>query len=65
MSSNIKLGCMAKDRMTGFTGVVTATAQYICCDDEVCIEAMVGGEPKSFWFDRSRVDAVAEDEGAQ
>ena len=58
---NEKLGMIAKDRLTGFTGTVTAVAQYItgCIQYFVtpkCKEGDSSTYSKSRWFDENRLD---------
>lgn len=54
----IELGKKAKDKVTGFAGVITARAQYLTGCDQYCIAPKAGkqGEcPSSQWFDEGRV----------
>ncbi len=51
------MGRQATDKISGFTGMVTAYAQYITGCNQVCIQAKTGksSETKSHWFDEQRL----------
>lgn len=54
----IQLGQKAKDKITGFTGIITARTQYITGCDHYCLTPEVGrnGEQKDVaWFDEGRI----------
>lgn len=55
------IGDLGKDRVTGFTGVVTATAQHITGCDTVYLTPKVDKDGKhgdGGWYDVHRVDVV-------
>lgn len=58
----IELGVLARDKVTGFTGIITGKATYITgCDQYVLVPKMTEGdkEPaKSQWFDEGRLEVV-------
>ena len=56
----IKLGLKAKDKITGFKGIITARVQYITgCDQYCLVPKASGGEIKDGqYFDESRLDIV-------
>jgi len=53
----IKLGQKAKDKITGFNGIITGRAQYMYgC--EYCLKPQVSKEnkmPEGQWFDEGRI----------
>ena len=54
----IKLGQQAKDKVSGFKGILTGRASYITGCDQYCIAPTVGkdGEVKDGrWFDEGRI----------
>lgn len=59
----IRLGCRAKDAVTGFEGTVTARFEYL----NGCLRYMVeapskeqGGKPEELVFDEERLDVTGE-----
>jgi hypothetical protein len=57
----IELGRTVKDRITGFTGVVTGHVVYISGCNQVLVAPPVdkdGKVPDSHWFDEQRVEYV-------
>ena len=62
----MKLGDMATDSITGFTGVVTAECNYLtgCTQYQVQPTTLKdGGLIGSEWFDESRLGVVTDDFG--
>lgn len=63
IKTNIKmkenLGKIGTDKITGFTGVITATATYLTGCDQLCIQPKCGKKsdayPSANWFDEGRV----------
>lgn len=58
---NFKLGVKAKDRITGFEGIVTGECVYISGCDQVCLQPPVDKEgkiPEGKWFDVQRVEVM-------
>ena len=59
---NIQNGDLAKDTITDFEGIVTATAQYIAgCDQILLTEQGTKKKPgsdKSRWFDIERLELI-------
>ena len=62
MASNI-LGTTVRDRITGFTGIVTGYVEYLTgCNQALVVPPMQDGKlPSSEWFDVQRL----EDTGAE
>lgn len=58
----ITLGKKAKDKITGFKGIITGRAQYIYGCDQYCIvPPSKDGEIKSGeWFDEGRIKVLGE-----
>ena len=55
----IKLGTIVKDKETGFTGTVTARAEYLYDKPRVMVESMDStGRPIEWWYDESRVEVI-------
>jgi len=59
----IKLGLKAKDKITGFEGIITGRAQYLTgCNQAVLVPTVDdkglvrGGE----WFDEARLEIIGE-----
>lgn len=60
----MKLGIKAKDRITGFTGVVTGYCQYISGCHQALLTPEVddkGGHRDGHWFDVQRLEQSGED----
>ncbi len=57
------MGCEAKDRITGFRGIVTGMAQYITGCDQALLKPKVDKEGKyveGHWFDVGRLEYVGQ-----
>ena len=56
-----QLGDVARDKVTKFTGTVTATAQYLYGDTRALLEPTVqdGKLERPEWFDIDRLELVA------
>lgn len=59
----INLGDIAKDKITGFEGVITGKASYLTGCDQYCIQPKVkdgdsGNCPDAKWFDEGRIDPI-------
>lgn len=54
------LGIKAMDSVTGFTGTVTAKAQYLSSPGQIRLEALVDGKPVSEWFEENRICGAPE-----
>ena len=57
----IKLGSNAKDKITGFTGVITAHAKHLYGCDTYGITPAVDkdGKPQdTYWFDEGRIEVL-------
>jgi len=56
--NTIELGQAAKDKVTGFEGILTGHADYIYGCDQYLITAKSekgNTEPQSYWFDEGRI----------
>jgi hypothetical protein len=66
MAKNVKLGSIAKDRISGFTGVVSARHEYLTGCDKIDITPLgldKDGLPhKSQWFDEQACEVLSEPE---
>lgn len=59
----IKLGQKAKDKVTGFTGIITARASYLTGCDQYVLTPTVDEHGKTVegqWFDESRIKVTGE-----
>lgn len=59
----IELGKLAKDKVTGFQGIVTGRAQYLTgCTQYVVVPpvAVGGGFQHGEWFDEGRLEVVGD-----
>ncbi|MBB6218018.1 hypothetical protein HNQ80_004155 [Anaerosolibacter carboniphilus] len=58
----ITLGKKAKDKITGFEGIITGRAQYLYGCDQYCIAppARDGEIKHSEWFDEGRILVVGD-----
>jgi hypothetical protein len=58
----IELGNKARDKISGFEGVITGRAQYLTgCEQYVLQPPIKNGEmQKSEWFDEGRLEVVGE-----
>jgi len=55
------LGTKAKDNITGFEGIITASIQYIHGDTQYFLEAPVkDGKAENAWIVEDRLEAVEE-----
>lgn len=63
----IELGLRAKDKVTGFEGVITGRAQYLTgCDQYVLVPQHKDGQlQKSEWFDEGRLEILGEGVSAE
>lgn len=58
----IKLGAKAREKETGFNGVVTARAEYLYDRPRVLVESIDStGRPIEWWYDESRLEVIEED----
>lgn len=58
---SVELGWKVKDKVTGFTGVVTAVTLFLNGCRRVCIQPAVGKDgkmPSDGWFDEPQLDRV-------
>lgn len=58
MGEEIELGKKYVDKVTGFSGIATAKADYLYDSNQVLLESLIDGRPERHWFDVSRVDRV-------
>ena len=58
----IELGKKARDKITGFEGIVTGRAQYLTgCDQYVIVPpAKDGNYQQSQWFDEGRIEVLGD-----
>lgn len=57
----LRLGCKARDKITGFEGIITGRATYLYGCDQYGIVARVkkGMAPESSqWFDEGRIEVI-------
>lgn len=57
----IELGVEAKDKVTGFSGIVTARATYLTGCDQYVLSPVVGEDgkvPEAHWFDENRLEVT-------
>lgn len=62
----MKLGIKVKDKITGFTGYVTAYTKYITGCNQALVQAEMeegkpGVYPESAWIDEQRLERVGRD----
>lgn len=59
-NENIVLGCSAKNKITGFEGIVTGVIHYLtgCVHYGITSRATKGKESQTLWCDESEVDRV-------
>ena len=57
MDSGLPMGKMAKDKITGFVGVITGRSEYINGCVHIMLEAKTkpGIKPVHAWFDEDRI----------
>ena len=61
MSERVELGQRARDRLTGFEGIVICRNERLTAVTQLCIESTDLREGKPIgdqWFDEARVEAV-------
>jgi len=61
--STIKLGILAKDKVSGFVGIITGKANYITgCEQYLLVpKASESNDYKTGqWFDKGRLDYISE-----
>jgi hypothetical protein len=58
----IELGKKARDKVTGFEGVITGRAQYLTgCDQYVVVPLVKDGSfQRGEWFDEGRLEVIGE-----
>lgn len=59
----MKLGIKVKDKVTGFTGIVTAYCKYMTGCNQALVQAEIeenkpGVYPESAWIDEQRLDRI-------
>jgi hypothetical protein len=57
----VELGKEARDKITGFTGIVTAKVQYLTGCNQTLLAPSVGNDGRltdPAWFDDQRIEAV-------
>lgn len=61
---HVNNGDLGKDAITGFRGMVVATADYLVGGKQVCLQPMgvdeKGKPKKSLWFDIDRVECCGD-----
>lgn len=63
MNKEIEFGVKAKDKISGFQGIVIGKAQYLTGCDQVCLKPSVDKEGKmqdAHWFDEGAIEEVSE-----
>lgn len=61
MNDSLELGQTVKDRVTGFTGVLTAICEYLYASKRVEISATKvesDGTTQSLWVDAARIEII-------
>ncbi len=60
MGEKVQLGSKVKDKITGFTGIVSGRAEYLYGTPHVWVEAptTTDGKTPDQWIDESRVEVV-------
>ncbi len=62
MAKNVRLGSVVRDRITGFTGLVYGTHQYLSGCSKVTLQPMEldkDGKPRATeWFDEQQVEVL-------
>ena len=58
----IELGKKARDKITGFEGIITGRCQYLTgCDQYSLVPKAVDGKIESAqWFDEGRIEVIGE-----
>lgn len=62
-----ELGKIAKDKLTGFQGVITSRCQFLTGCNRYCIQpqALHDGKPQeSFYFDEAQIEIISNGGGA-
>lgn len=62
--NKIKLGSKAKDKVTGFEGIVTAEVNYLTGCAQYCLVPPISSDgkiPDSHYFDGARLEVLQED----
>jgi hypothetical protein len=59
----IKLGQKAKDKITGFEGIITGHSDYLTGCDQYLIQPICGSDniieyPRGTWFDEGRIEII-------
>ena len=63
MNMKIKLGVIAKDKITGFEGVVTARCEFLTGCNRYCIQPreLHNGKPlDGIYFDEGQIEIISE-----
>lgn len=57
---NAKFGLMAKDKITGFSGILTASSSYITGCDQYFVQPKADGAnfKEGRWFDEGRIEII-------
>jgi len=60
----LELGNEAKDKITGFQGIVTGIASYLTGCNQLCVQPQCevdkgGTYPSSNWFDEGRLEFIS------
>ena len=61
--SKLKLGQEAKDKITGFQGIITGQATYLTGCDQYALQPKCdkpGTYPDANWFDEGRIELIGE-----
>jgi len=56
-----ELGDEVKCKISGFRGIITATAQHLTGCDRICVSGKTGKDgkvPDSYWFDQTAVEIL-------
>lgn len=58
----IELGKKARDKITGFTGIITGRSQYLTGCDQYCLVPPVKDDKigDAHWFDEGRLEIIGE-----
>jgi len=62
MVDDIKLGKRARDKITGFEGIITAKCTYLTGCDQYCItpKAVNGDYKESMYIDAERIEVIGD-----
>lgn len=58
-----ELGLMAKEKITGFSGIITARCEFLTGCNRYCVQptGLVNGRPvDSLYFDESQIEIIGE-----